>query len=262
MTLSEFESVSERPADGMVTRRTVLGRSAFLPLGIAAGVVGLDVKRAVGNLSRGAATDWETFLEKAVPAAKAALEEGNLERYSYTIASLAAELDEVPQPDFSRFGSFYPPVELGIVHRGSPFIVIHWKLAPGAFLPAHCHPKTSVCTVGLAGEARLRNFEIAGTAPDFNTDSTTPFDLRETKSEVMRKGRINTLSPDRDNIHCFHAGRDGARGIDITTPHGGDGKFSFLTLDYRKPVDAENRLFEATWTGRDENGAIHPVVKR
>jgi hypothetical protein len=78
----------------------------------------------------------------------------------------------------------------------------------------------------------------------------------------MGRGRIDTLSPDRDNIHCFEAGREGARGIDITSDHGGDGKFSFLTLDYRRPIDAEQRLFEATWTGRNEEGAIHPVVKR
>ncbi len=262
MTTNEFEAVPEQIADGMVTRRTLLGHAAFIPLGVAAGVIGFDVKAAVETLAPAAASDWTTFLERAVPAAKAALEEGDLDRYLHTIAAQAAGLDDVPQPEFGRFGTFSPPIELGVIHRGSPFIVIHWRLAPGAFFPAHCHPQASVCTVGLAGEARLRNFEIEGSAPDFNTDSTTAFKLRETKSEVMRKGRINTLSPDRDNIHCFEAGPDGARGIDITTGHGGDGKFSFLTLNYRRPVDVEKRLFDATWTGRDESGAIHPVVNR
>ena len=242
---------------GLVTRRYLLAGAAFAPLGIAAGVLQIDQDPVAGTLP---ASDWSTFLERAVPAGKAALEDGDIERYLYVIASLAAGLRDVPLPEFSRFGVFDPPVEQGINHRGSPFLVIHWKLAPRAILPAHCHPHTSVCTVGLAGEARLRSFEVHGSAPDFNTDASTRFRIRETKSEVMGPGRISTLSPSRNNIHCFEAGPDGARGIDITSPHGGDGKFSFLTLDYDTPVDPEQRLFAATWTGRDENGAIHPVV--
>jgi hypothetical protein len=43
----------------------------------------------------------------------------------------------------------------------------------------------------------------------------------------------------RDNIHYFEAGDAGARGLDITTAYGGDGRFSFVAFQPDKPV----------WTG-------------
>jgi hypothetical protein len=80
-------------------------------------------------------------------------------------------------------------------------------LEPGAILPPHCHPNASVCTVGIAGEARIRNFEIVGQAPEFAARQA--FRVRETHN-------------------------------------GPNFSFSFLELE-NKPVDAEQRLFEAVW---------------
>jgi len=70
--------------------------------------------------------------------------------------------------------------------------------------------------------------------------------VRETRAETMTRARINTLSPVRDNIHCFRVGKEGARGIDINTMHGAMTKFSFLDVA-EKPVRKEERIFEATW---------------
>src|SRR5262249_36766353 len=114
----------------------------------------------------------------------------------------------------------------------------------GAYLPPHCHPNASVCTLGLDGEARLRNFEIAGTAPEFSSKEV--FRVRETHNEVISAGRINCLSALRDNIHTFQAGKAGARGVDFSTYHGPDIGFSFLNIE-SKPLDVEQRLYEATW---------------
>jgi len=44
---------------------------------------------------------------------------------------------------------------------------------------------------------------------------------------------------------CFGAVKETARGIDINTLHG-ENTFSFLNMS-EKSVDAENRIFEATW---------------
>jgi hypothetical protein len=41
-------------------------------------------------------------------------------------------------------------------------------------------------------------------------------------------------------------GKQGARGLDINTLHGKMGPFSFLNMS-DQPVDAENRIYEATW---------------
>ena len=117
-------------------------------------------------------------------------------------------------------------------------------MEPGAILPPHNHPNASVCTLGYVGEVGLRNFEIVGEAPDY--DSKKTFRVRETRNETMTRGRINTLSPSRDNIHCFQVGKESARGIDINTLHGKTNNFSFLEMN-EKPVDSEKRIFEATW---------------
>jgi hypothetical protein len=70
--------------------------------------------------------------------------------------------------------------------------------------------------------------------------------VRETHNEIISAGRISTLSALRDNIHTFQAGKDGARGIDITTYHGANAGFSHLELG-NKPLDEQQRVFEAVW---------------
>ena len=128
--------------------------------------------------------------------------------------------------------------------RGQPFFIVEWWLEPGARLPPHCHPNASVCTLGIEGEARIRNFEIVGDAPGFSSRRT--FQVRETHDEVIAPGRLNTLSAFRDNIHTFQAGKRGARGIDISTYHGPDIGFSFLDIDDRSR-GARRGLHDAAW---------------
>ena len=86
-----------------------------------------------------------------------------------------------------------------------------------------------------------------GKTPDFS--SNREFSIQETHNEILTPGRINTLSAKRDNIHTFQVGINGAKGIDITTYHGKDTGFSFLDVR-KKPSDAENRIYKATWKKR------------
>ena len=190
--------------------------------------------------------DWSDFLKQAVPVAQQLIAEPSfsVDEYLYRIGSLATRLKEIPD---SKLGPYTPVdrrVWFGPSFRGSPFFIIQWRMEPGAFLPPHNHPNASVCTVGFEGEVRLRNFEIVGEAPAY--DSKKTFHVRETRDETMTRARINTLSPVRDNIHCFRVGKEGARGIDINTMHGAMTKFSFLDVA-EKPVRKEERIFEATW---------------
>jgi hypothetical protein len=189
---------------------------------------------------------WDDFLRQSVPIAQQLIADPafSVDEYLYRIGSLATRLKEIPDTALGSYKSVEPRVWFGPSFRGSPFFIIQWRMEPGAFLPPHNHPNASVCTLGLEGEVRLRNFEIVGEVPDYT--SKNAFRVRETRSEMMSHGRINTLSPSRDNIHCFQVGKEGARGIDINTLHGKTNNFSFLDLN-EKPVDVERRIFEATW---------------
>jgi len=154
---------------------------------------------------------------------------------------------DIPRAKVGRFGRLEPAISFGVAYRGKPFFIVEWQLEPGAFLPPHCHPNASVCTLGLEGEARIRNFEVVGQAPEFSSRNT--FLVRETHNEIISQGRTNTLSSWRDNIHTFQAGKTGARGIDISTYHGPDVGFSFLDVA-ATPKEADRRIFEAAWKGQ------------
>ncbi len=196
--------------------------------------------------------EWDDFIRlcpaDAAEFAKDASEIGQ-DTYLNRIASWAVRLKSAPDTRMGAFQGLDPKVEFGPSFRGVPFVVIQWRMAPHAVLPAHCHPQASVCTVGIEGEARVRHFEIHGEAPAFDSGAKTPFLIRETRSQIVAPRRISTLSATRDNIHYFEAGDAGARGLDITTGYGGDGSFSFVAFRPDKPKDSKKQLFEAVWTG-------------
>jgi len=190
---------------------------------------------------------WDEFLKRSVPIAQQLIADPafSVDEYLYRIGSLATRLKEIPNSALGSYKTVEPRVWFGPSFRGSPFFIIQWRMEPGAVLPPHNHPNASVCTLGFEGEVRLRNFEIIGEAPDYASKRT--FRVRETRSEVMSHGRINTLSPSRDNIHCFQVGSEGARGIDINTLHGKTNNFSFLDIS-KTPADSDRRIFEAAWS--------------
>jgi hypothetical protein len=196
--------------------------------------------------------DWDEFIKESRAVAGELFKDVSgpgQDAYLQRLAALAVRLKSAPDTRLFPFGRLDPKVEFAPSYRGTPFVVIQWRMHPRAVLPAHCHPGASVCTLGLEGEARLRNFEVEGEAPAFNSASAKSFLIRETHSQLITPGRVNTLSPVRDNIHYFEAGPDGARGIDVTTPYSGDGSFSFVAFEPERPKDPKRRVFEATWKG-------------
>jgi hypothetical protein len=214
-----------------VTPRRLLAQSPIKATG-AAGVDGLA---------------WADFLKQSVPIAQQLIADPafSVDEYLYRIGSLATRLKEIPDSPLGSYKTVDPRVWFGPSFRGSPFFIIQWRMEPGAVLPPHNHPNASVCTLAVEGEVRLRNFEIIGETPDYASKKT--FRVRETRNEMMSHGRINTLSPLRDNIHCFQVGSEGARGIDINTLHGKTNNFSFLDIS-KTPADSEKRTFEAAWS--------------
>jgi hypothetical protein len=196
--------------------------------------------------------DWAAFLKQCEPVARELHKDSSgagQEAYLHWLASMIVRTRarDIPQAKLGRFGQLEPAVSFGVFYRGEPFFIVEWRLEPGAWLPPHCHPNASVCTLGLEGEARIRNFDVVGRAPEFSSRST--FLVRETHNELIAPGRTNTLSSRRDNIHTFQAGKNGARGIDISTLHGPNVGFSFLDVA-TTPKEPEQRIFEAVWTGQ------------
>jgi hypothetical protein len=195
--------------------------------------------------------DWQSFLKECLPVAQELHKDSSYqgqEAYLHWLASMIERVraSEIPRAKLGRFGKLEPAVHFGVEYRGKPFFIVEWWLEPGATLPPHCHPNASVCTLGIEGEARIRNFEVVGKTPAFESRET--FLVRETHNEIIAPGRINALSALRDNIHTFQAGCAGARGIDISTYHGPDIGFSFLDIA-AKPRDTNARTFEAAWKG-------------
>lgn len=241
-----------------ITRRRLLWLSALTGAAIfgrapqiaAQSMTQIDPNKTIANKDQNAIVlGWDDFLKQCVPVAEELHRDSSKsgqEAYLYWLASMIARLrlKDLPRAKLGRFPTLDPPVNFGVSFRGKPFFIVEWRLEPGAILPPHCHPNASVCTLGIEGEARIRNFEVVGQAPEFS--SRQSFRVRETHNEIITPGRINTLSAARDNIHTFQAGKTGARGMDITSVHGPDVGFSFLELE-SKPADAEQRLFEAAW---------------
>lgn len=233
---------------GRFERRYFLGGSlsSLAAMVLLNGATSLAQTADNASLSKREKLGWDEFLKLSVPVAQQLFADPafSVDEYLYRLASLATRLSEIPDTRLGPYTSVDPRVSFGPSFRGTPFFIIQWRMEPGAFLPPHNHPNASVCTLAYEGEMELKNFEIIGEAPDYASKKS--FRLRETSSEIMTQGRINTLSPTRDNIHCFRSGKQGARGIDISTMHGKMAPFSFLEIS-DQPVRSENRVFEAVW---------------
>jgi len=236
-------------------------RRYFLKAPLAA-AAGLILARAAGgadeppstwasshaNQVQGAQLDFANFFEECFGLAKQAAGSPALDEDAYLarLSAVAARLrlETVPDAKTGRFGEINPPIEFGPIKAQPPLVLILWKLAPGATLPAHNHTPADVISVCLKGEVRIRHFDLMGEAPGY--DSRQTFRIRETRNLLMTPGRMSGLTQVRDNIHTFHAGEQGAVGMDINTFLPGDKKFSFLEFA-DKPIDAEKRVYEATW---------------
>jgi hypothetical protein len=236
----------------IIERRSLLWLPAVAALGALVRPFRAFGSDSSGRLSRGTLS-WEEFLKESLPLARDLVGDespAGQDVYLLRLAALAVRLQSAPNSRLLPFGGLDPQVEFGPSFRGKPFAIIQWRMYPRAILPGHCHPGSSVCTLGLEGEAQIRHFEVTGNAPSFDSGSRRPFHIRETRSQLIGPKRISTLSSSRDNIHYFEAGSAGARGIDITTTYTGNGNFSFIAFEPHKPVDREQGIFEAAWTGQ------------
>jgi hypothetical protein len=249
----DLESESENLPGVIEERRFFLNASLAAVAGLILGRAG--VTRAQGwaklqvPLSAGhPELDFGKFFQECLGLAAEATRGGvlNEDAHIYRISAVAARLrlETVPNTKTGAFAGLNPPVEFGPVQASPPLVIILWRMAPGATLPAHNHTPADVVSLCLRGEVRVRHFDIVGEAPEYSSKQT--FHIRETCNLLLTQGRMSGLTQVRDNIHTFHAGEQGALGIDINTFLPGDKNFSFLDFA-DKPLDAEKKIYEAVW---------------
>lgn len=203
------ESIETHPGV-VVERRDVL--TTIGTLFVAAGLPGLA--RAEKLDPARDAFAFEDFLKEAVPIARQLVADTTIagqDRYLLAIAAIAVRLADVTPPEMRPNGE---GTTIGANPGGDPFTVLHWRMAPGSKIHPHPHVYGNVVTLGLEGEARVHNYEVIGTR-DF--DSKESFRVRRTIDQWLTPGATNLVNLERNYVHGFTAGPQGARGLDITT---------------------------------------------
>ncbi len=184
---------------------------------------GLLPGAAYARLAPADAISFDEFLAGVLPEAKrlvADVSAAGQDVYLKTLAEHAIRLGDAPKPSWNDSGqSLIPGTFIGANAAPGggttePFVVLHWRMDPGTRVEAHAHTYGNVCTLGLAGEVQVSNFEMLG-ARDFEV--TTAFVARRTVLQNLTRGSVNLVSLDRNYIHGTVAGQTGGRGLDITT---------------------------------------------
>ena len=230
---------------GVVVERRCFLRSAALAFSSLA-IPGV----ATANLARQSSEPlpYEAFLKEVVPIAKRLVADTSLagqHRYLLTLASYAVRLSEVPVPAMRDSGQGAGPgTFIGANAGGDPFIVLHWRMEPGAIIRPHAHTYGNVLTLSLEGEIKVENFEMVGVR-DFDAKGT--FKVRKTQSQVLTPGEVNLVNLERGYVHGFQAGARGGRGLDFTTRI----REKRATTPYLsfpgKTVQVEPGIYEASW---------------
>lgn len=234
--------------DGIrVTRRLVLHGSWALPA--------LWALSRVSHASADSrASDIDTLLQHWAERTAKLVNEDNPDEDAH-LYHLCADLVGVDPTAFpARKSITYDKggMKSGPAYARMPFIVIQFDLEPGTVIPAHNHVGWSFVSMGVRGEATVRNFEVDGDAPEPASDLESSFIVREVSSNVLYPGRTSSLTRTRANIHQFQAGENGATfldfGVRLREPGKGPLVTSSLAID-PSPLNVERRLYSARWLG-------------
>ncbi len=232
-----------------VARGVMLERRSFVALaGVFAAALPVGALKArAEELSQTTGMSFEEFLAASKPVAQALIGDrsgAGQARYLMSVGALAAMIRDVPLPaqmNDSRQGET-PGTFIGLNPGGDPFNVLHWRFEPGARIRPHAHTYGNVVTVGLSGEVLLENFEVVGER-DFHT--AREFSVRRTHAQRLTQGAVNLVNLERDYIHGFSAGPEGATGLDITTRLGQREPTPYLII----PSGADRSgVFQAHWS--------------
>ncbi len=203
------------------------------------------VKKAAQKAGSGKISMAE-FVAEAEPLAKELVDadEPNEDAYLMHLASLLCKLDNAPAFE-GRGGE--RPVQMSRNHRSPHFAVMQIKMAEGSSLPFHDHYEYNGVILGLEGAVKVRSFEMVG--EELRPGRDEKFEIRETATATLTKGRLSTLSRTRDNIHDLRGGEGGGRVLDIFTFFPDNGGSKYMEVE-DEPVDAERKVYKASWRSR------------
>jgi hypothetical protein len=224
----------------IIERRTVLqlplAAAGLLAAGIPLAAAARGEKEAIGFDELAATMGAMARELRAQP-------KRNEEAYLARVTALVARLARVPDAAFGPL--FKDAVASALSYRGSWIVLVQWRMEPNRVYPAHNHPNYNQVTLGIEGECRIRNYQVVGDVPPF--DSPKKFSVRMTQDNFLLPGGTTSIfSTTRDNIHELETGPQPARGMDLMTLVGEHQGFSFVNID-RNPTDARRREHPATW---------------
>lgn len=247
-------SISSDPTPGDFASAEVapgvrVQRRSFLGLCSAAILSPHTLSRGLPGCEEEPRLTLDEFLEEVVPTArelkqKLGAKPGRSaeDRYLLTLASHAVRLGDVPAPEL-RPTPQGEQVEIGVSSIADPFVVLHWRMQPGAVIRLHAHTYGNVCTLGLEGRARVRNYE---TVEAFDPGVEQPLLVRRTNDQLLDPFGTNLVPLSHGFCHGFEAGPEGARGLDITTRLAERQPTPYLELE-SSPVDAAAGLHRGRW---------------
>ena len=164
--------------------------------------------------TQGAKITFEAFLAEVIPEAKRLVTDTSADgqdKYLRTVAAAALRIGAVTPPDMRATG---PGNYIGVNPGGDPFNVLHWRMDPHSEIRIHPHIYGNVVTLGLDGAVEVVNYEVEG-ARDWK--AAGPFMVRRTMRQTLKAGDVNLVNLERNYMHGFRTGAEGARGLDITT---------------------------------------------
>lgn len=162
------------------------------------------------------------------------------ESYLTRISALIKHRQTTPTPLFN----LARPIASHEAIRRHPFIVLQFRMAPGATIPHHDHREFNGVLTVTEGTIRSRSYEILGSDPRPPRGSV--FQVRETDERLLSVGDQAMLSRTRDNIHELKAGPEGAQFIDFFTLFGEDAHSAFIDFGSQSE-DFAGAVFDATW---------------
>lgn len=234
-------------ADSIFVRRRDFINFSTRAIGLM-GIASLIRGQAFAQTSR---LSFQDFLKEANPLTASLIEDistAGQDRYLHSLASVASRLHDIPDPvawnDSTQ--SFKPGTFIGFTPGGEKFTVLQWRMEPNTEIRLHRHDYGNVVTVGLNGEARVRNFEIVSTDKNYKPGGT--IQVQKTVDQQLSRGKVNLVSLDKNYIHGFKAGPDGAHGIDITTRIKPKPEHGTPYLDVKDmPIDDVRQIYDAEW---------------